>query len=88
MMYHLLMAVQKELNFSFTMVESPGKFGTKLENGSWSGQIGAVQRREIDISVMDLTVTYERAEVNFTIQLKRKGGTINIISTITCLILN
>ena len=73
-MYQLLMAVQKELNFSFTMVESPGKFGSKLENGSWSGQIGAVQRREIDISVMDLTVTYERAQVNFTIQLKRNGA--------------
>ena len=63
----MLMAVQKELNFSFTMVESQGKFGTKLENGSWTGQIEAVQRKEIDISVMDLTVMYERAQVNFKI---------------------
>ena len=67
----MLVAVQNELNFSFTLVESYGKFGTKLGNGSWSGQIGAVQRREIDISIMDLTVMYERAQV--ILPLEEKG---------------
>ena len=71
MLYHLLVAVQNELNFSFTLVESYGKFGTKLGNGYWSGQIGAVQRREIDISIMDLTVMYERAQV--ILPLEEKG---------------
>ena len=65
MLYHLLTAVQKELNFSYTMVEShQAKYGGKLENGSWSGQIGALWRREIDFSVMDLTIMLERAEVS------------------------
>ena len=69
MLYHLLTAVQNELNFSFTMVEShQGKFGMKLENGSWSGQIGALQRNEIDFSIMDLTIISERAKVIFKLK--------------------
>ena len=64
MLYHMLDPVKTQLNFSFNMSEyTNGTFGTKRENGSWSGQIGALLRGEIDMSVMDLTVNWDRAQV-------------------------
>ena len=67
MLYHLFMAVQEKLNFSYTYVESSmGKYGTKLDDGSWTGQIGALHKKEIDVSIMDLTITYDRYQVNFS----------------------
>ena len=67
MLYFLLVAVQKEMNFSFSKVEVEGKYGSRREDGSWSGQIGALHRREIDISIHELTIAYDRAQVNFTV---------------------
>jgi len=40
-----------------------GKFGTMLKNGSWTGQIGALDKKEIDLSIMDLTIMHSRAKV-------------------------
>jgi len=58
------MAVKKDLNFSHTWVgPNNGKCGLESPNGSWGGQIGALQRREIDLSIMDLTILFERAQV-------------------------
>ena len=33
-------------------------------DGSWSGVVGELQRKELDFSLADLSVTSERAEVN------------------------
>jgi hypothetical protein len=65
LLYDILSLVQSDLNFSFTLVASTeGRYGT-FDNRTqkWSGQIGMLQRREIDFSLMDLTVTLERAKV-------------------------
>jgi hypothetical protein len=60
----LLNLVQKELGFEYILVPSAdGKYGSQEENGSWSGQIGLLQRKELDLSIMDLTVTASREKV-------------------------
>ena len=42
-----------------------GLFGAKNTDGSWSGVVGELQRKELDFSLADLSVTSERAEVNY-----------------------
>ena len=60
----LLNLVQKELGFEYILVPSTdGKYGSQGENGSWSGQIGLLQRKELDLSIMDITVTARREKV-------------------------
>ena len=40
------------------------KYGSPInETKNWSGIIGMLQRNEVDLSIMDLTVLLERAEV-------------------------
>jgi len=40
------------------------KFGSLNEtNGKWNGIIGMLQRKEVDFSLMDLTVLPERSQV-------------------------
>jgi hypothetical protein len=56
--------VHSELNFSYTLVPSKdGKYGIQTKNNEWTGQIGLVQRSELDLSIMDLTVLFERSKV-------------------------
>ncbi|XP_067131930.1 probable glutamate receptor, partial [Centruroides vittatus] len=43
-------------------------FGVKLDNGSWNGVIGKIQRKEADLGVIALYVTYDRFQVvKFTV---------------------
>ena len=39
------------------------EWGTLKANGSWSGVVGMLQRREVDVSVTDLSVTEARSAV-------------------------
>ena len=41
-----------------------GLFGAKNTDGSWSGVVGELQRKELDFSLADLSVTSERSKVN------------------------
>ena len=64
MLFDIFRAIQSELNFNFTFVKSKdGKYGKPDELKEWNGQIGLVQRNEIDLSIMDVTVLLERSEV-------------------------
>nr|XP_045600082.1 probable glutamate receptor [Procambarus clarkii] len=56
------------LNFSFTYARPPdGSWGFKHEDGSWTGMVGMVERREADIGVGPFGVSATRAEaVDFT----------------------
>jgi len=68
MLYQLMSMVQSELNFSYTLVPSKnGKYGTQNKNKEWTGQIGLVQRNELDLSIMDLTVLFERSKVHINL---------------------
>ena len=60
----MLMAVQDELNFTYDLVQSNDlAYGALDADNKWRGQIGYVQNRIIDLSVMDLTIMLERAQV-------------------------
>ena len=38
------------MNFTYTVIQSPdGQYGTMIPNGSWSGQVGMLQREDIDM---------------------------------------
>ena len=64
MLFDILNAIQSELKFNYTLVKSKdGKYGKLDQSKQWNGQIGLVQREEIDFSIMDLTVLLERSEV-------------------------
>jgi hypothetical protein len=64
-LYNILKAVQSELNFTFDLIKSVDNiYGDLLPNNTWAGQIGLVQRREIDLSVMDIYIVLERAQVH------------------------
>ena len=65
MLVKLLKMIQSELYFNYSLVPSPdGSHGTLLnEENNWSGQIGLLQRKELDLSIMELTFTHERAQV-------------------------
>ena len=64
MMIKLLKVLQREMNFSYSLVEPEGTtFGSKLKNGSWNGLFGSLQRKEVDLTIMDLTILLERTEV-------------------------
>ena len=42
--------LSSNLNFRMTLLGEPdGSFGAPNENGSWSGLVGSLQRREADI---------------------------------------
>ncbi|KAF2349296.1 Ionotropic glutamate receptor L-glutamate and glycine-binding domain [Trinorchestia longiramus] len=48
----------KIMNFSIQVVTpSDGEWGKKLPNGSWSGIIGMVTRREVNFAINEITST-------------------------------
>lgn len=49
-------------------------YGKRHENGTWSGMIGEVINREVDLAIADLTITLEREEVvDFTMPFMNLG---------------
>jgi hypothetical protein len=67
---NILKIIQKELQFNYTLVLSAdNRYGSEQADGQWSGQIGLLDKNELDISIMELTVTSQRAEVLFCIIL-------------------
>lgn len=52
------------LKFSFDIkTPSDGQVGKRLANGTWTGLIGMLQRKECDISIEAIAITEERKEV-------------------------
>ncbi|XP_042233425.1 probable glutamate receptor [Homarus americanus] len=60
--------LSRALNFTYKYVMPPdGSFGTKAEDGSWTGMVGLVSREEADIAIGPFGLTPIRAEaVDFT----------------------
>ncbi|XP_068217695.1 glutamate receptor ionotropic, kainate glr-3-like [Palaemon carinicauda] len=63
----ILQEAARLFNFSFILREpADNQWGYLLENGSWTGTVGTIQRSEADFSMM-LSVTWERTyAVSFT----------------------
>ena len=58
--------LQVKLNFTYSLVMSPDEaYGVLDENGQWNGLIGLLVQNQADMSINDLTITYERAQVTF-----------------------
>ena len=60
---NMLDTVADHLGFSYSYIPPPsgaGLFGSRLENGSWTGVVGMVSRGEADIAIGDISVTLER----------------------------
>ena len=56
-------AIAKTLQLNFTLVDVTDEYGSRDENGSWTGMIGMLHRNEADIAVADFTPTKERYQV-------------------------
>ena len=69
MLVTLLKLIQSELNFNYSLIPSLDEsYGSLLsDKKNWSGQIGLLQRKELDLSIMELTFTYERSQVMITV---------------------
>ncbi|XP_022309544.2 glutamate receptor U1-like isoform X2 [Crassostrea virginica] len=65
----LLKDMGKSLNFTYTVTEArDGEFGRRLDNGSWTGMIGQLERREVDLMVATTSIRPDREMVmDFTI---------------------
>ncbi|XP_071165594.1 probable glutamate receptor isoform X1 [Mytilus edulis] len=58
----VLQRLAQQLNFTFRIVEpEDGQWGIK-KNGSWTGMIGLLEDRKVDIVAAPLTVTYDRSQ--------------------------
>ncbi|VDK19511.1 unnamed protein product [Anisakis simplex] len=71
----LLIEMSRILKFDFKIIEVlDGTYGIEDETGKWNGLIGVLQRREADLSVSAVTITYSRAEViDFTLPFMHLG---------------
>lgn len=59
----LLDQMSEDLGVTYTLKEvDDGRYG-KLEDGKWSGMIGEVSEKRVDMVAADLTLTQERSEV-------------------------
>ncbi|KAK3095885.1 hypothetical protein FSP39_020337, partial [Pinctada imbricata] len=64
----LLNELTVELNFTYDWVEPPdGEWGTLMDNGSWTGMIGQLERREVDLMVAAISIQADREQaMDFT----------------------
>ncbi|XP_071535897.1 probable glutamate receptor [Panulirus ornatus] len=67
-MVHLLEVLAITMNFTYKYIRPPdGSWGGKLENGSWTGMVGMVGRKEVDFGLGPFSVRIFRKEmVDFT----------------------
>ena len=64
-LFDIFSEIQSKLNFSYTMVPAKDmKYGSVNEtNGNWNGIMGMLQGKEVDLTIMDLTILDERSQV-------------------------
>ncbi len=64
MTHDLAMSLLPVLNFTIELVPEPdGIYGLLLPNGTWRGMVGMLDRREVDLSIMDFSITDARSKV-------------------------
>ncbi|XP_047495517.1 probable glutamate receptor [Penaeus chinensis] len=62
-MFSLLETLAEAMNFSYTLTRPPdGYWGAPLENGSWTGMVGQIYRKEADLALGPFALTEARAE--------------------------
>ncbi|XP_071536191.1 LOW QUALITY PROTEIN: probable glutamate receptor [Panulirus ornatus] len=75
---NVLDILAKTMNFTYKYERPPdGSWGVKLENGSWTGMVGMVVRKETDIGLGPFDITATRAaDVDFTRPILTETGRI------------
>lgn len=53
-------AISKKLNYTYTITETVGKWGA-IENGSWSGILGTMERKETNFTINGYYLNEDRA---------------------------
>ncbi|XP_069991994.1 probable glutamate receptor [Penaeus vannamei] len=62
-MFSLLEALAEAMNFSYTLTRPPdGYWGAPLANGTWTGMVGQIHRKEADLALGPFALTEARAE--------------------------
>ncbi|XP_063588909.1 uncharacterized protein LOC134766084 [Penaeus indicus] len=62
-MLSLLETLAEAMNFSYTLIRPPdGYWGAPLDNGSWTGMVGQIYRKEADLALGPFAMTEARAE--------------------------
>ncbi|CAC5375407.1 GRIK2 [Mytilus coruscus] len=60
----LLQELAHELNFTYEMTSpADGQWGVATQNGSWTGLVGQLQRRDVDIVAAPLSIQTDRERV-------------------------
>ncbi|CAC5375410.1 unnamed protein product [Mytilus coruscus] len=60
----ILQELANELNFTYELTSPPdGQWGTETPNGSWTGLVGQLQQRDVDIVAAPLTIQTDRERV-------------------------
>ncbi|XP_042857756.1 probable glutamate receptor [Penaeus japonicus] len=63
-MINLLNLVSRSINFTYKLVRpSDGSWGARQPDGSWSGMVGVVQRKEADLGLGPFALTHSRSQV-------------------------
>ncbi|XP_049268124.1 probable glutamate receptor [Rhipicephalus sanguineus] len=63
-MGQVLDALTNSLNMTFeATLPSDGQVGIRLPNGSWTGAVGNVQRREVDMTIVAMIQSHSRMAV-------------------------
>ncbi|XP_066973933.1 glutamate receptor ionotropic, delta-2-like isoform X2 [Macrobrachium rosenbergii] len=59
--YNILLALSQTMNFTYELRRPPdGLWGVGFPNGSWSGMLGMVKRREVDFALGPFAFNWER----------------------------
>ncbi|KAK4323242.1 hypothetical protein Pmani_006025 [Petrolisthes manimaculis] len=58
----ILAGMSSWLNFTYSINSATFDWGERLENGSWNGMLGQVQRGEAHLVINYFTITHERAQ--------------------------
>ncbi|XP_067660212.1 probable glutamate receptor [Haliotis asinina] len=61
--FHILQMLAENLNFSYKIIPPKESIWGKNENGSWTGVLGMLQRREADLSADHITIHADRYSV-------------------------
>ncbi|XP_071545434.1 probable glutamate receptor [Panulirus ornatus] len=67
-MVHLMEILANTMNFTYNYIRPPdGSWGGKLKNGSWTGMVGMLGRKEVDIGLGPFSIrTYRMEMVDYT----------------------
>ena len=64
----LIFCITERLNLTIKTIEMPREAWKKLENGSWTGGVGVLQRKEADICSNGMGIVYDRSfDIDFPI---------------------